>query len=309
MFAKSEPFRTGYLKTDSVYSIYWEVSGNPRGLPALYIHGGPGGGLFPNYTRRFDPKKFMIIGFEQRGCGRSRPWVSEVEDLSTNTTPFLISDIETLRKELNIDQWVVTGGSWGTTLALAYAQQHPQRVKAMVLSAVTTTSEKEVRWITEDVGAIFPEKWDHFFTAVQSFEGNRLIDRYYTALRSTDRQIRQLAADAWCQWEDVHVSMDPHWQPMQAFEDPGYRLRFATLVVHYWKHAGFLSDRPILSHMDKLQNIPAVLIHGRMDVSGPLTTAWELHKRWPGSQLRVVEKEGHGGSQMTAEAIQALSTI
>lgn len=244
---------------------------------------------------------------DQRGCGQSRPLVNDYRDLAGNNTYSLIDDIEALRSYLEIEKWMITGGSWGSTLGLAYAQAHPGRVTGIVLSSISVTSEEEVQWITEDVGNLFPVEWDAFASAVQNFQGNRLIDRYHSAITSQNAEIRRKTADAWCDWENTHISLDPNWKSILLFNDPEMRLRFATLVIHYWKHSGFLSDRPILSNMAVLAGIPAVLIHGRYDVSLPVRTAWELHKIWPGSRLIVIRDEGHGGPKMSEQMSQVLS--
>jgi proline iminopeptidase len=305
-FPPIEPYATGYLPVSDGNEIYWEATGNPGGKPALYLHGGPGSGVGTGYRRNFDPSQYLIVSLDQRGCGRSRPLISEPgADLATNTTQALIADLEALREHLGMDTWLVTGLSWGTTLALAYAQAHPDRVTELVLGAVTSTSPEEVEWITESVGRIFPEAWDRFEAASGRTPGQRVIDAYYERITDPDPAIRAQAAKDWCAWEDVHVSLDPKNAPHSGFDDPGFRMIFATLVIHYWTHSGFAGEGGLLAGMDKIAHIPGVLIHGRMDVSGPLVTAWELHKRWPGSELIVVEGEGHGGADMIAELRRA----
>jgi proline iminopeptidase len=307
MFPPIEPFKTGHLAVDDGNSIYWELSGNPTGKPALFLHGGPGAGNIKGFRKMFDPQKYLIIYMDQRGCGQSLPLVSDHADLTGNHTYALISDIEALRNHLGIEKWMITGGSWGTTLALAYAQTFPNRVTEMVLSSVTVTSHEEVHWITEEVGNLFPAEWDAFALAVQNFPGDRLIDRYHAGITSSNAKVRMQVADAWCTWENIHISLDPNWKPLPFFETPEMKLRFATFVIHYWKHSGFLSEKPILSNMAKLSGIPAVLIHGRLDVSLPVRTAWELHKRWPESRLFVIPDEGHGGPKMSEQMCQVLS--
>jgi proline iminopeptidase len=309
MFPPIEPLKSGHLSVNPEHSIYWELSGSPSGKPALFLHGGPGGGNLKGYRKMFDPEKYLVIYMDQRGCGQSRPLAKDYRDLAGNNTSALIGDIEALRIHLGIEKWMITGGSWGSTLGLAYAQAHPDRVTGIVLSSITVTSEEEVRWITEDVGHLFPVEWDEFASAVRNFQGARLIDRYYSAITSPDADTRRKAADAWCDWENAHISLDPNWKPVPLFEDPEMRLRFATLVIHYWKHSGFLSDRPILSGMAALSGIPATLIHGRYDVSLPIRTAWDLHKRWPGSRVIVIQDEGHGGPKMSEQMSQVLSEL
>lgn len=308
MFPPIEPFATGYLPVGDGNEIYWEASGNPNGTPALHLHGGPGSGMMAGYRRRFDPDRFLIVGFEQRGCGRSRPLATDpAADLSTNTTPALVADIETLRVHLGVERWLVTGLSWGTTLALAYAQAHPDRVRALVLFAVTTTSAAEVEWITETIGRVFPREWEQFEAAAHRTAGQRLIDAYYDRITHSDPGVREQAARAWCAWEDTHVSLDPKYVPNPRYDDPVFRQVFATLVIHYWKHAGFAGEGGLLAGMDRIAHIPGVLIHGRLDVSSPLETAWRLHKAWPASELVVVGDEGHGGEAMIDELVRAIA--
>jgi proline iminopeptidase len=297
---------SGLLPVGDGHEVFWEESGSPVGIPAVYLHGGPGGTLRAgSYRGKFDPARFRIIGLEQRGCGRSRPLVTTPGyDLAQNTTAHLVADLELLRAHLGVDRWLLNGVSWGSTLALAYAQAHPQRVLGIVIMAVTTTSRFEVDWITETVGAVFPEAWDRLAShAEESGIGyrrghGRLIEAYAGLLASPDPSVRDAASEAWAEWEDHHVSIgaggfhrDPRW------EDPQFRHCFAMLVTHYWAHDGFL-DPPILDRMDHLGSIPATLIHGRRDISGPLLTAWRLHRAWPGSELIVDEGEGHGGDSM-----------
>jgi proline iminopeptidase len=307
MFPPIEPFATGYLPVGDGNEIYWETSGNPKGKPAIHLHGGPGSGAGPGYRRRFDPDKFLIVGLDQRGCGRSRPPVTDpaAPDLATNTTQAIIGDIEALRENLGVEKWLVTGLSWGSTLALAYAQAHPGRVSEIVLLAVTSTSPSEVVWITEAVGNIFPREWEEFEAASGRRPGQRVIDAYYDLVTDPDPTVREEAARAWCAWEDTHVSLVPNYAPDPRYDDPQFRLVFATLVIHYWKHAGFNGDPGLIANMDRIAHIPGVLIHGKLDVSGPLVTAWNLHKVWPNSELIVCD-EGHGGDEMVDHMLRAI---
>jgi proline iminopeptidase len=308
MFPPIEPFADGYLPVSDGNEIYWETSGNPDGKPALHLHGGPGSGMMTGYRRRFDPDRFFIAGFEQRGCGRSRPLVTDPgADLATNTTPALIADIEALRVHLGVERWLVTGLSWGTTLALAYAQAHPERVSELILFAVTTTSAWEVEWITEAMGRLFPREWEPFEAAAQRRPGQRLIDAYHDRITHPDPTVREDAARAWCVWEDTHVSLAPGYAHNPRYDDPQFRQVFATLVIHYWKHAGFAGEGGLLAGMDRVARLPGVLIHGRLDVSSPLETAWRLHKAWPGSELVVVGDEGHGGEAMLDALVRAIA--
>ena len=286
--------------------VYWEEWGHPDGVPAVYLHGGPGAGLGTSrYRQRFDLARMRVVGFEQRGCGRSTPHVSDPSvPLANQTTAQLVRDVECLREHLGIEAWVVNGVSWGSTLALAYAQAHPDRVLGVVLFAVTTTSRREVDWITEGVGSIFPEAWDRFAGhAERSGIGyrrghGRLVEAYSRLMEAADPVVREAASQEWALWEDTHVSIgaggfhrDPRWQ------DRGFRHAFLRLTAHYWSHDGFC-DPPILARMSRLEDVPGVLIHGRKDISSPLRTAWDLHRHWPCSALMIDEGEGHGGPSM-----------
>lgn len=286
--------------------IYWEATGNPKGVPVLYLHGGPGGALGKGgYRRRHDPSRFWTVGLDQRGCGKSTPIVQDdLDHLTQNTTQALIADLEALREHLSIAKWIVTGVSWGSTLALAYALKHPDRVLGIALVAVTTTSRGEVQWITEDVGRIFPEAWKDFSDSARANPGERLVDAYARRLAGEDRDDARHAALAWDRWESTHIALDPSWQPGAMFDDERQRMTFALLVTHYWSNDGFLTGaQEIVSRIHELDGIPGHLIHGRRDISGPVVTPWKLHRLWKSSHLIVVEDEGHGGP----ESMQALS--
>jgi len=308
MFPPIEPFQTGHLRVADGNSIYWEASGNPSGKPALFLHGGPGGGVMGRYRGHFDPDKYLIVSLDQRGCGRSRPLVIDPgASLTGNTTQAIIADLEELREHLGVSAWLLLGISWGTTLALAYAQAHPDKITEIVLGAVSTTSRAEVDWITEDMGRIFPREWDEFERASQRKPGQRLIEAYYELITHPDKEVREAAARAWCAWENVHVSLPPDAGPNPLYEDPVFRMVFSTLVIHYWRAAAFMEEPGIPGCMDRIAHLPGVLIHGRWDISSPLQTAWQLHKRWPGSEFVVVPDEGHGGPKMAEEVNRAVA--
>lgn len=311
-YIPADPFDSGLLPVADGSEIYWEASGNPAGKPALYLHGGPGSSLGSgSYRRRFDPERYLIVGIDQRGCGRSRPRVSDmVETLPGNTTQALIGDIEAVRQHLGIARWLLSGASWGVTLALAYAQAHPERVSELVLVAVTTTSRAEVDWITEAMGRLFPEAWERFAAASGRRDGERLVEAYARRLASNDMADRLAAARAWTAWESTHISLDPNFVPLEQRFDEQQALAFATLVTHYWSNDGFLrGDDTIVNRMAAIGHIPAVLIHGRRDISGPVATPWRLHRAWPASRLVIVEAEGHGGPLSTEAACQALDAF
>lgn len=302
--ANDIPAGSGTLDLDG-QSVYWEEWGVRGGLPALYLHGGPGSVLRSGYRHRFDLTRYRVIGMQQRGAGRSAPLAGYPgHDLSATTTQRMIADIEVLREHLGIERWLLNGVSWGSTLALAYAQAHPERVTCVVLMAVTTTSAEEVHWISEGCQILYPEAWDELATWVEEHHPSYrrgespIVSAMATLLAGdADRAERLAAARAWGRWEDWHVSIAGGYEPRLEQADPEVILPFATLVTHVWSHHAFL-DPPVLERMERLRDIPAVLIHGRRDVSGPVVTPWRLHRRWPGSQLVVVEDEGHGGPRM-----------
>lgn len=287
--------------------LYWEASGNADGAPLVWLHGGPGTGLHGGgYRRTANPNDWLILGLDQRGCGRSRPLATEpVFDRSALTTRTLIADLEELREHLGIERWLVTGGSWGSTLALAYAQEHPERTIGLMLAAVTTTSRAEVEWTTESVGRVFPREWEAYAAASGRRPGQRVVDAYLERITDPDPGVRRAAAAAWCAWEDVHVSLDPRHEPYFTTLSADQQELLAIQITHLWANHGFLGDHGILERIETIAHLPAVLIHGRLDVSGPLVTAWELHRRWPSSSLVVVD-EGHGGATTSEARAQAL---
>ncbi|WP_263120747.1 prolyl aminopeptidase [Cellulomonas sp. RIT-PI-Y] len=292
----------GLLTVDDGAQLYWETGGDPGGTPALWLHGGPGSGLNGvGYRRHFDPERYRVIGVDQRGCGRSRPLiVDDLARIDRHTTQRMIADLEAVREHLGVDRWVVAGGSWGSTLALAYALAHPDRVRALALVAVTTTGRAEVDWITEGVGRIFPEEWERFAADSGRRPGERVVEAYARRLTdpAADRADRRRAADAWDRWETTHISL---LGPVEGIAEDDRRLLFATTVAHYWAHDAFLTGgAAILDRVHELASVPAALVHGRRDVSGPVITPWLLHRDWPASTLQVVDDEGHGGDRELA---------
>lgn len=307
-----EPYGSGHLDVGDGHSVYWEVVGAPGGLPAVWLHGGPGAPPSPGVRRVFGSRPYRAVIFDQRGCGRSRPLASDLDaDLSTNTTEHLVADIERLRTHLGIDQWVVVGGSWGVTLGLVYAQRHPSRVLGMVLGAVTSGRWRETQWITRDMGRVFPRQWDRFVEMVPDAErGGDLAAAYARLLAHPDQEVRERAAQRWCEWEDTHMSLAPGYKPHLITKELSWQTVFARLVTHYWGHGCFLADSEVMANMPRIAHIPAILVHGLYDVSGPLDTAWGLHKAWPASQLVVVDDAGHFGGSMGAQfnaAIEAMA--
>lgn len=303
--------RSGWVAVRNA-RIYWEATGEPEGIPVLYLHGGPGSSLGRGgYSKRHDPSRFLIIGLDQRGCGKSIPSVQDdLDNLHANTTRTLIEDIEAIREHLGIKKWIVTGVSWGSTLALAYALEHPSRVLGIALVAVTTSSREEIEWITEGVGRIFPEAWAGFAEAAHAEPGERLVQAYARRMAGQDREDARRAALSWERWESTHISLDPNWSPGPLFESERERMTFALLVTHYWANDGFLTEgQEILPRISELNGIPGFLIHGRRDVSGPVVTAWNLRRGWDSSRLIVIEDEGHGGPSSMAALTQAVEEI
>jgi proline iminopeptidase len=308
LYPEIDPYADGMLDVGDGHRVYWELCGNPNGKPAIVLHGGPGSGCTPAFRRFFDPEAYRVLLFDQRGCGRSTPHASDpAVDLSTNTTHHLVADIEALRRHLGVERWLVFGGSWGSTLGLAYAERHPERVSELVLCMIATTSAHEVRWITRDVGRLFPQQWARFVDGVPADQRDGdLAEAYSRRLADPDPGVREQAARDWCDWEDAHVRVRPEHGHDPRYDDPSFRMAFARLVTHYWRHAAWLEDGILLREAAKLTGIPGVLVHGRLDVSAPLDVAWELSPAWPGSDLVIVDEAGHSaGDPGMAEALVA----
>jgi proline iminopeptidase len=307
MYPPIEPYQTGRLDVGDGHSLYWEVCGNPAGKPAVVLHGGPGSGCTPGSRRYFDPARYRIVLFDQRNAGRSTPWAGEPEvDLSANTTPHLLRDLEHLREHLGIERWLVHGGSWGVTLALAYAEAFPARVTELVLLAVTSPDRWLLDWITRDMGRVFPREWDRFRAGVpEEDRDGDLAAAYSRLLHDPDPAVRAKAARDWCDWEDTHVSLAPDAAPSMSVMEPARQLAVARVVTHYWGNGCFLDDGQLLRDAGRLAGIPGVMVHGRYDVSGPLDVAWRLHQAWPGSELVVLGDAGHGGGSMSDAVVAA----
>ena len=295
LYPEIAPYEHGMLDVGDGHKVYWETCGNPTGKPALVLHGGPGSGCTPGWRRYFNPDRYRIVLFDQRGCGRSTPHASRLDiDLSTNTTHHLIADIELLRRHLGIERWLLLGASWGTTLALAYAEQHPDRVTEVVLEGIATTTKWEVDWITRGVGAFCPDAWQRFRNGVpEADRAGSLVDAYHRLLMHPDPAVHAKAARDWCDWEIAIVVSHADDAPNPRYEQPTFRLCFARLVTHYWRHFAWLEDGALMRDAHRLSRIPGVLIHGRMDLCNPLLTPWRLAQHWPGSELIVVDRAGH----------------
>ncbi|WP_138733639.1 prolyl aminopeptidase [Modestobacter excelsi] len=307
LYPPIEPHETGMLEVGDGHALYWEVCGNPAGKPAVVLHGGPGSGCTPASRRYFDPARYRVVLFDQRNAGRSTPWAGEPEvDLSANTTAHLLRDIEQLREDLGIERWLVQGGSWGVTLAFAYAEAFPERVSELVLLAVTSADRWLLDWITRDMGRVFPREWDRFRAGVPERDRDGdLAAAYSRLLHDPDPAVRAKAAQDWCDWEDTHVSLAPGAEPAMSVMDPARQLAIARLVTHYWGNGCFLEDGQLLRDAGRLAGVPGVMVHGRFDVSGPLDVAWRMHQAWPGSELVVVGDAGHGGGSTAAAVVAA----
>lgn len=308
LFPWIEPYETGMLDAGDGQRLYWEASGNPAGLPVVVLHGGPGSGSSPGGRRVFDPARYRIVQFDQRGCGHSEPRVDATADLSTNTTGRLIADIERLRRHLGIERWVIRGLSWGVTLGLAYAETHPERVIAAAFSSVTMTRPEEVRWLYHDAGRFQPRAWASFRAAAAAIgPDDDLVAAYYRRLNvEPDPAVRVRAAADWCAWEDA-ISPLPGGRGNERYRDPAFRMTFARIVTHYFHHRAWLQPDQLLHRADRLTGIPGALIHGRLDLGGPLDTAWQLASAWPDAQLTVVDTGHTGGQEMTAAILEATS--
>ena len=295
MYSEIEPYAQGMLAVGDDNHIYWEVSGNPDGKPVVFLHGGPGTGCNAGMRRLFDPDAYRIVLFDQRGSGRSLPRASDFHtDLSVNTTGHLLADMERLRAFLNIERWQIFGGSWGCTLGIAYAETYPERVTELLLMGVTTTRRSEIRWLYHGIAPLFPEQWARFCAGVPEAERDGdLVEAYYRRLQNPDSAIRAQAAQDWCAWESSMLSVQPDYKPGPRWFQPDFQMTFARLVTHYFRHGAWLEEGILLRNAGRLNDIPGVMIHGRLDLDAPLTTAWELAQVWQDGELVIVQGAGH----------------
>jgi proline iminopeptidase len=309
LYPEIEPYAHGLLDVGDGNFVYWETCGNPRGKPAVVFHGGPGSGCSPWFRRLFDPHAYRIILFDQRGCGRSTPHASAPDtDLARNNTANLILDIERIREHLGIERWLVLGGSWGSTLALAYAEAHPDRITEMILFGVTTGRHAEFDWTFRGgVAVFFPEQWERLRAAVPVAGGDGdIVDAYHRLLNDPDPAVHQRAAEAWCQWESATLEWPPSTRLAERFRDRRYALAFARIVTHYVRHNAWLEDQSLLRGAVSLAHIPGILVNGRFDFQAPIGNAWQLHLVWPRSKLVIVDDAGHAGNaDMSRELIRA----
>jgi proline iminopeptidase len=295
LYPEIEPFEQGTLDVGDGNLVYWEICGDPRGKPAVVLHGGPGSGCTPGARRFFDPRRYRIVLFDQRGCGRSTPHASDPRtDLTSNTTEHLLVDIELLRQLLDIDRWLVFGGSWGSVLGLVYAQRHPERVSELVLTGVATGRRAEVALLTRGLGGLFPEAWARFRAGVPVTDRDGdLADAYHRVLCDPDPAVREKAARDWCDWEQAIVPTSP---PSPRYTRAEFRMAFARIVTHFWSHNHFLEDGIVLRDAGRLAGLPGVIVQGSLDLGNLLGTAWELAHAWPDCNLVLVDEADHNSS-------------
>jgi len=305
LYPEIEPYDSGTLAVSPLHTLYYEQCGNPRGKPVVFLHGGPGAGCNPKTRRFFDPAHYRIVQFDQRGCGRSTPHA----ELTDNTTWHLVADIERLREHLHIERWQVFGGSWGSTLALAYAQAHPQRVTELVLRGIFLLRRWELEWFYQKgCDAIYPDAWEPYIEHIPAGERGDLIGAYYRRLTSSDAAVRLAAAKAWSTWEGgtSYLLQNPDYIASTGADE--FALQFARIECHYFVHGGFFEcDDQLLRDAHKLKHIPAVIVQGRYDVVCPLRSAWDLHRAWPEAELRIVADAGHSALEPgnTHELVEA----
>jgi proline iminopeptidase len=296
----AEPFATGSLDVGDGHLLYYEEVGNPDGTPVVYLHGGPGSGCTPGSRDNFDMRRHRGVLFDQRAAGRSTPHAADTDvHWHSIDMDHHVGDIERLRGHLGIPRWIVFGLSWGSVLGLTYAERHPDRVSALVLGAVSTGTAADIDWLTAHAGRFFPAEWNEFRDHIPSrLRGMRIVDAYHSLLMDPDPDVHDAAAIAWCRWEDSHVATTPGATSNPRYEDAKFRLGFARQVTHCWRNNSWLDDDEIVRNAGRLAGIPGWLIHGRLDISSPLDAPWRINRAWPGSELVIVDDEGHGGDTM-----------
>jgi proline iminopeptidase len=294
LYPEIEPFNTGRLRVSDIHELYFEQAGNANGKPAVFLHGGPGGGIDASYRRFFDPAKYHVVLFDQRGCGKSTPHAS----LEQNTTQDLVADIERLREHLGIERWLVFGGSWGSTLALAYAEAHPERVTELVLRGIFLLRKQEIDWFYQrGASALFPDAWEAYLAPIPEAERGDLLHAYHRRLTSDDASVRLEAAKSWSIWEGStsRLYTDPELIARSSGDE--FAEAFARIECHYFVNGGFMPEGQLLADAGSIQHIPGVIVQGRYDVVCPMESAWALHKAWPRSELVVIPDAGHSARE------------
>ncbi|MGM7667935.1 prolyl aminopeptidase [Microbacterium sp. A93] len=299
LYPAIEPYDSGMLLVGDGQRIAWEVSGNPEGKPVVFLHGGPGGGTAPWHRQFFDPQKYRIVLFDQRGCGKSQPHASDPgADLRFNTTAHLIADLELLRKNLGVEKWQVFGGSWGSALALAYAQAHPDSVTELILRGIFTLRRMELEWFYEGgAGALFPDLWEDFIAPIPILERNHMIEAYHRLLFDPNPAVHVPAAKAWSTWEGSTITLRPDTDKVTEMTEDATAVAFARIESHFFVNRGWWTEGQLLAGMDAIRHIPAVIVQGRYDVCTPMMTAWDLHRAWPEAEFVVVDDAGHAASE------------
>jgi proline iminopeptidase len=311
LYPAIRPYRKAYLRVSPLHELYYEESGNPRGKAVVFLHGGPGAATNPAMRRFFDPRRYRIVLFDQRGCGASRPHA----ELRENSTWELVSDIEQLRTHLGIERWMVFGGSWGSTLALAYAQRHPEYVTELVLRGIFLLRRSELEWFYQSpqgAASLFPDLWEHYVAPVPPEERGDMMRAYYRRLTSDDPKTRASAARAWSMWEGATSYLRTNSSYLSKFEDPEYAAAFARIEAHYFVNRGFMdSDDQLLRDAHRLRDIRGVIVQGRYDLVCPMRSAWDLHRAWPQAQLRIVPDAGHSAMEtgITRELVGATDRL
>ncbi len=295
LYPELEPYATHRIPVSGAHELYVEECGHPEGIPAVFLHGGPGAGCEPYHRRFFDPDRYRAVLFDQRGCGRSTPHAS----LKENTTHHLLADIEDIRVRLGVDRWLVFGGSWGSTLAVAYAERHPERVLALVLRGVFLCRQEELRWFYQEGASwVFPDYWDDFASPIPVAEREDLLGAYHRRLTGADEVARMAAAKAWSRWEARTASLLPNQALVNHFADPGTAMALARIEAHYFVHQAFLAPDQLLLAAHRLQGLPGVIVQGRYDLICPMRSAWELQRAWGRSELQVIPDAGHAASEL-----------
>ncbi|MBK2092659.1 prolyl aminopeptidase [Francisella philomiragia] len=294
LYPEIEPYNQEFLKVSDIHTIYFEECGNPNGKPTLFIHGGPGGGIQPSYRQYFNPDKYRVILVDQRGCGKSTPFA----ELRENTTQNLIEDFEKIRKKLNIDKWMLFGGSWGSTLGLAYAQAYPEVVTELVLRGIFLGREKELSWLYQHgASMVFPDMWEKYIEPIPAEQRKDFISAYHSILTGDDEKLKQQAAVAWSVWEASTSKLFVDKKSIDRYGEDKFSLAFARIECHYFKNKLFIEEAQLLNEAYKIKDIPGVIVQGRYDMVCPAVSAWDLHKVWPKAELDIIADAGHSISE------------